>query len=162
MQRGNQRAMPALSALAIAAQITWAQGACAQDFPHKALRMVAGMAAGGGADANGRRLAQSLAKILKQSVVVENIAGSAGNLSAQTVAGAGSDGHTLLFASHPIIAINPLLYERLPFNSDQLAPVALVSQTPHILLVNPALPALKVSELVRYAKSKPEIGRAHV
>jgi tripartite-type tricarboxylate transporter receptor subunit TctC len=127
----------------------------AQDYPSKPLRMVAGMAAGGGADVNARRLAQILARIVKQSVVVDNIAGSAGNLAAQTVAGTGSDGHTLLFASHPILAINPLLYERLPFNPDQLTPVALVSQTPHILLVNSALPAASVSELVRYAKAGP-------
>jgi tripartite-type tricarboxylate transporter receptor subunit TctC len=127
----------------------------AQSYPSKPLRMVAGMAAGGGADVNARRLAQILNKILKQSIVVENVAGGAGNLAAQIVAGAGSDGHTLLFASHPILAINPLLYERLPFNPDMLAPVALVSQTPHVLLVSPALPVTTVAELVRYAKAKP-------
>jgi tripartite-type tricarboxylate transporter receptor subunit TctC len=117
--------------------------------------MVAGMAAGGGADANARRLAQMLSRILKQNVLVENIAGAAGNLAAQTVADAGSDGHTLLLASHPILAINPLLYDRLPFNPDQLVPVALVSQTPHILLVNPSLPASKLPELIGYAKARP-------
>src|SRR4029078_10597098 len=56
---------------------------------------------------------------------------------------------------HPIIAINPLLYERLPFNPDQLTPIALMSQTPHILLVNSALPAASVAERVRLAKAKP-------
>ena len=126
-----------------------------QEFPSKPVRVVAGMAAGGGADANARRLAQILTKILKQNVIVENVAGAAGNLAAQTVAGAASDGHTLLFASHPILAINPVLYERLPFNPDQLMPVALVSQTPHILLVNPSIPVSKLSELVAHAKSKP-------
>jgi tripartite-type tricarboxylate transporter receptor subunit TctC len=132
-----------------------AQRVNAQDYPSKSVRMVAGMAAGGGADANARRLAQMLSRILKQNVLVENIAGAAGNLAAQTVAGAGSDGHTLLFASHPILAINPLLYDRLPFNPDLLVPVALVTQTPHILLVNPSLPASKLSELLGYAKARP-------
>ena len=113
------------------------------------------MAAGGGADANARRLAQILAKIVKQNVLVENISGGAGNLAAQTVAGGGNDGQTLLFASHPIIAINPVLYEHLPFNPDQLKPVVLVSQTPHILLANLDLPAKTVGELIRYAKAKP-------
>ena len=127
----------------------------AQDYPGRPLRMVAGMAAGGGADANARRLAQILTRNLKYSVIVDNIAGGAGNLAAQTVAGAGADGHTLLFASHPILAINPVLYEHLPFNPNQLTPVALVSQTPHILLVNAAVSVASVSELVRYAKARP-------
>ena len=144
-----------LKASTFAALALFGCNANAQTYPSKPLRMVAGMAAGGGADVNARRLAQMLNKILKQSVVVENVAGGAGNLAAQIVAGVGNDGHTLLFASHPILAINPLLYERLPFNPDQLAPVALVSQTPHILLANLALPAANVVELVRLAKSKP-------
>jgi tripartite-type tricarboxylate transporter receptor subunit TctC len=96
-----------------------------------------------------------LTKILKQNVIVENIAGAAGNLAAQTVSGSAPDGYTVLFASHPIIAINPLLYEKLPFNPEMLAPVALVSQTPHILLVTSSLPATRLSELITYAKSRP-------
>ncbi len=133
------------------------QTASAQAYPSRPVRFVAGMAAGGGADANARQLAQALQRLLKQNVLVENIAGSAGNLAAQAVASASSDGHTLLFASHPILAINPLLYERLPFNPDQLTPVALVSQTPHVLLANPQLPATSVIELVRVAKAKPGV-----
>jgi tripartite-type tricarboxylate transporter receptor subunit TctC len=142
-------------AIAAAVLVTIAPASLAQVYPSKPLRVIAGMAPGGGADANARRLAQSLTKILKQNAIVENIAGAAGNLAAQTVAGAGGDGYTLLFASHPILAINPLLYERLLFNPDQLAPVALVSQTPHILLVTATIPATSVAELVRYAKADP-------
>ena len=143
-----------LVVLAIASG-SFAHTALAQEFPEKSILMVAGMAAGGGADANARRLAQALAKILKQNVVVDNIAGAAGNLAAQMVSGSTPDGHTLLFASHPILAINPVLYEKLPYNPDQLVPVALISQTPHILLSNPSLPVGKLSELVSYAKSRP-------
>jgi len=135
--------------------LTFVVAASAQEFPSRSVRMVAGMAAGGGADVNARRLAQILARIIKYTVIVDNVSGGAGNLAAQTVAGAGGDGHTLLFASHPILAINPVLYERLPFNPEQLKPVVLVSQTPHILLVNVAVPATSVSDLVRYAKAKP-------
>ncbi len=150
----SSRFCGAIWAVAVAT-LSIALTASAQDYPGKPLRMVAGMAAGGGADTNARRLAQLLARTLKQNVLIDNIAGGAGNLAAQTVAGAGSDGNTLLFASHPILAINPLLYERLPFNPDQLTPVVLMSQTPHILLVNSAFPAASVAELVSYAKVKP-------
>ena len=143
-------AIPIAAALALAVQC-----AQSQEFPSKPVRMVAGMAAGGGADANARRLALILNKILKQNVMVENVAGAAGNLAAQTVSGAGPDGYTLLYASHPIMAINPVLYEKLPFNPESLVPVVLVTQTPHILLVNPSLPVTKASELVSLAKSRP-------
>jgi tripartite-type tricarboxylate transporter receptor subunit TctC len=149
-----KQTVPAIM-FAVVALLAAASDASGQSYPTKSVRMVAGMAAGGGADANARGLAQILTKIFKYNVIVENIAGAAGNLAAQTVAAAGSDGQTLLFASHPILAINPLLYERLPFNPEQLTPVALVSQTPHILLVNAALPATSVHELVSLAKAKP-------
>jgi tripartite-type tricarboxylate transporter receptor subunit TctC len=66
-------------AVAIAAALALpAQHAHPQDYPSKPVRMIAGMAAGGGADANARRLAQMLNRILKQNIVVENIAGAAG------------------------------------------------------------------------------------
>lgn len=141
------------AAVAVALSIVFS--ASAQTVQNKPLRMVAGMAAGGGADVNARRLSQALGKLLKQNVVIENIAGGAGNLAAQTVAGVGPDGNTLLFASHPILAINPILYEHLPFNPEQLTPVALVSHSPHILLVNQAVPATTLADFLRYAKSKP-------
>ena len=132
-----------------------AGAASAQTYPGKPLRLVAGFPPGGGADTNARRLAPILAKVLEQNIVIDNIAGSGGSLGAQTVAAGASDGNTILLASHPIIAIYPLLYERLPFNPDQLAPIALMTQTSHVLLVNSAFPAASVAELVRYAKAKP-------
>ena len=144
----------AIRAVVVAA-LSIALAASAQNYPGKSLRLVAGFPPGGGADTNARRLAPILARILEQNILIDNIPGGGGSLGAQTVAGGSSDGNTLLFASHPIIAIYPLLYERLSFNPDQLAPIALMTQTSHILLVNAALPAASVAELVRLAKAKP-------
>src|SRR5687768_15873056 len=139
-----------------AALLVCATGAPAQEYPSKPLRMVAAMAAGGGGDLNARRLAERLNRIVKQNVIVENIAGAAGNTAAVTVAGSTPDGHTLFFASHPILAVNPSLYDKLPFNPDRdFTPVALVSQTPHILPVNASLPASTVADLVALAKARP-------
>ena len=117
--------------------------------------MVAGMPAGGGADLNARRLAVQLNRILKQNIVVENIAGAAGNAAAVTVSGGNPDGHTIFFSSHPVFAVNPVLYEKLPFNPNDFQPVALVSQASHVLLATPSLPAAKVSDLIALAKTKP-------
>lgn len=118
--------------------------------------MVAAMPAGGGGDLNARRLADRLNKLWKQAVLVENVAGAAGNSAAVTVAGAAADGHTLFFASHPIFAINPFLYDRLPFNAERdFVPVVLVSEAPHVLLVNAALPTPKLKDLIALAKARP-------
>jgi tripartite-type tricarboxylate transporter receptor subunit TctC len=127
----------------------------AQTFPNRPIRMVAGMPAGGGADMNARRLAAQLNRILKQNIVVENIAGAAGNAAAMTVAGGNSDGHTIFFTSHPVFAVNPVLYEKLPFNPNDFQPVVLVSHASHVLLANLSLPASRVSDLIALAKTKP-------
>ena len=127
----------------------------APGYPNRPIRMVAGMPAGGGADLNARRLAVQLNRILKQNIVVENIAGAAGNAAAVTVSGGNPDGHTIFFSSHPVFAVNPVLYEKLPFNPNDFQPVALVSQASHVLLATPSLPAAKVSDLIALAKTKP-------
>lgn len=144
-----------LGCAVVAAALSIAFAVSAQNFPGKPLRLVAGFPPGGGADTNARRLAPILARIVEQNILIDNVPGGGGSVGAQVVAGGGSDGNTLLFASHPIIAIYPLLYERLPFNPDQLAPIALMTQTSHILLVNAAFSATSVAELVRYAKARP-------
>ncbi len=96
--------------------IAFASTPLAQEFPTKPVRIVAPFPPGGGTDLNVRRLADRLNKVWKQPVIVENIAGGAGNVAAVAVAGATPDGYTLFFASHPIFAINPTLYDKLPFN----------------------------------------------
>lgn len=126
-----------------------------QNYPNRPIRMVAGMPAGGGADMNARRLAAQLNRILKQNIVVENIAGAAGNTAAVTVAGGNPDGHTIFFTSHPVFAVNPVLYEKLPFNPNDFQPVVLVSHASHVLLANLSLPATRVSDLIALAKTKP-------
>lgn len=128
----------------------------AQDFPARSVRVIAPFPAGGGTDLNVRRLAERLNKRWGQPVVVENIAGAAGGLAAVTVARARPDGYTLFFVTHPVIAINPALYEKLAYDPDNdFAPVVQVSETPSVLLASPALPVAKVSELIALAKAKP-------
>jgi tripartite-type tricarboxylate transporter receptor subunit TctC len=133
-----------------------AGAARAQEFPNRPVRVVAGMPAGGGADLNARRLSERLARLLGQNVVVQNVPGGAGTSAAVTVMGSTPDGHTLFFASHPILAVNPVLYPKLQYNADRdFAPVALVSQTPHVLLANAGIGAASVAELIALAKARP-------
>lgn len=138
------------------ALIASASASPAQEFPTRPVRFVSAMAPGGGGDLNARRLADGLRAKWGHPVIVENRTGSGGNNAAVAAAGATPDGYTLFFASHPIFAINPVLYEALPFNADRdFKPVVLVSKTPHVLIVNAALPAKTLSDLVALAKSQP-------
>ncbi len=133
-----------------------ARAADTQGFPARPVRIVAPFAAGGGGDLNARRLADRLSRAWGEPVVVQNVTGAAGNAGAATVAAATPDGYTLLYASHPILAANPWLYDKLPFDAERdFAPVVFVAEMPHILLINLALPVLKLPQLVAYAKTQP-------
>ncbi len=137
--------------LGLAAAASLAQAAT---FPDKPVRMLIGYGPGSSTDIIGRIVAQGLAEQWKQPVVVENRAGAAGNIAADSTAKAPGDGYTLLFAQNGLaisIAANP----NLPFNGQKdLLPVAGVTATPHILVVNPASPVKNVQELIALAKSK--------
>jgi tripartite-type tricarboxylate transporter receptor subunit TctC len=133
-----------------------ASGVRAQEYPAKAVRIVAPFPAGGGTDLNVRRLAERLSKQFGQPVVVDNIAGAAGGVAAASVAKSKGDGYTLFMITHPILAINPVLYDKIAYDADKdFAAVVQVSETPSVLLVNPSLQVNTVSELISLAKSKP-------
>jgi tripartite-type tricarboxylate transporter receptor subunit TctC len=129
--------------------------AAAQDYPNRPVRMVVPYAAGGGVDIVARAVSQELAKGIGQPVIVENRTGAGSNIGSDFVAKAAPDGYTLLMAS-PANAINMSLYRKMPYDTQRdLAPVALVGAVPSVLVVNPALPAKTVAELVALAKEKP-------
>ena len=114
------------------------------------------MAPGGSGDLNARRLADALRTKWGQPVIVENRAGAGGNIAATTAATATPDGYTLFFASVQIFTVNPILYGKLPFSLDDFQPLVLTTKTPHVLLVNAAVPAANLAELIAFAKPKPE------
>ena len=128
----------------------------AEDFPSRPARFISAMAPGGSGDLNARRLADALRTKWGQSVVVENRSGAGGNIAAAAAAAATPDGYTLFFASVQIFTVNPILYEKLPFSLDDFLPLVLISKTPHVLLVNSALPAANLAELIAFAKQKPD------
>ena len=143
--------------VASAMSLMLATSACpAETFPTQPVRIVAATPPGGAADVNARRLADKLSRMWKQPVVVQNLSGGAGNVAASAVAQATANGYTLLFAAHPVLAVNPLLYQKLPFDPDRdFRPIVLLSKMPHVLLASPALPATTVRELIALAKARP-------
>lgn len=128
----------------------------AQDYPNKPVRVVLPFAPGGGTDVNARRFTDRLSRMWKQPVFVENMGGSGGNVAAASVLSRPEDGYTLFFTSLNVLALNPVLYKKLSYDADRdFAPVAPISNTPHVLMVSAALPAAKLSDLIAMAKTQP-------
>jgi tripartite-type tricarboxylate transporter receptor subunit TctC len=125
------------------------------DYPSRAVRIIVPLAAGGNVDIVARTVAEQLGKTLGQPVLVENRPGASSLVGTQFVAKAASDGYTLLaiantFATVPLIVPNPG-YDPLR----DFAGVTLTCLVPQVLVVNPALSAHSVRELIALAKSEP-------
>jgi len=127
----------------------------AQTWPAKPIKVVVPFAPGGATDIIGRLVGQKLGERLGQPVVIENRPGAGTTIGNAAVAKAPPDGYTLLFAPTPFV-ITQALYPTLPYDAEkEFAPIALLAVSPFILVVNDALPAKNVRELVALAKSKP-------
>jgi tripartite-type tricarboxylate transporter receptor subunit TctC len=127
----------------------------AQTYPTGPVTFVVTFPAGGSIDVVMRAIAPKLQERLDKPVVIENRAGAGGVIATAAVAKAPPDGHTLLAAASSL-ASNPALFKTLPFDTPgELQMVALLFRTPLVLVVNPAVPAKSVSELIALAKQKP-------
>ena len=146
-------ALPLFLALA---QTLACEGAGAQSYPSKPIRLVVPYPPGGPLDIMARAIGQKLTEAWSQPVVVDNRAGAGGNIGADLVAKSPADGYTLLMGAVATHAINPTLYGKVPYDPvKDFAPVALVAQVPNILVVNPALPVKSVKELIELARARP-------
>jgi tripartite-type tricarboxylate transporter receptor subunit TctC len=133
-----------------------AAGALAEPYPAKPVRLIVPYAAGGTADLLARSIAQKMGAALGQQVVIENRTGAGGGIGADAVAKSKPDGYTILMGTIASHAINPNLYRGLPYDAEKdFAPVALVATLPNLLVVNPAVPAKTVRDLIALAKAKP-------
>jgi tripartite-type tricarboxylate transporter receptor subunit TctC len=141
-------------AFALAAAVA-ALSAHAQQYPTKPVRVLVGYAAGSSTDIVGRVMADRLGAHWKQSVIVENRGGAAGNLAAEAVAKAQPDGYTLLFAQNGL-AISAAALANLPYKPEtDLLPLAPVAATPHILIVGPGFAGKSLQDLIALAKKQP-------
>jgi len=134
--------------------LTSTSGFAASDYPTRPIRLIVPFAPGGGADISGRTIASKLTDRLQQQVVVDNRPGAGGNIGTELVAKANADGYTLLLASSSYGA-NPSLYKLSYDPVSGFEAITLVSQQPFIFVINPAVPAKSVKELIAYAKSNP-------
>ncbi len=128
----------------------------AQQYPARPVRVVVPFPPGGISDGLARVIAQHLGATLNQQFVVDNRPGAGTTLAAAQVAKSPADGYTLYFTDVTTHAINASLYSRLPYDSVQdFTQVAMVAQTPLILIVHPSLPVKSVQQLIALAKARP-------
>ena len=126
-----------------------------QSYPSRSVRIIVGLAAGGGTDIVARLIGQWLSERLGQSFVIENRPGAAGNVATEAVVNAPADGYTLLAVS-PGAAINATLYDKLSFDFlRDMAPVAGLLRVANVMAVTNTLPVRTVPEFIAYAKANP-------
>lgn len=136
----------AASAVAVAAEPA---------FPSKPVVLVVPFPPGGGTDTGSRFLAQRLSERWKQTVIVENRPGAAGNIGLEYVSKAKPDGYTIMMGNIGTQSINPSLYKNLAYNPDTaFQPIALIAELPLVAVVNPGLDVKTVPDLIALAKAK--------
>jgi len=128
----------------------------AQTYPAKPIRIIIAQAPGSATDVISRVVGNRLSEALGQPIVIEAKPGAGGALGTEAAARAAPDGYTLFMANNSTHGSNPALYPKLPYDAvKDFAPITLVAQVPYVLVVDPALPAKSVAELIALVKSNP-------
>lgn len=150
---GLSRRALLLASLGAAPAFGWAQGGA---YPQRPIRLVLGFPPGGATDNSARLVAQKMADVLGQPIVVENRPGASGNIAAEAVARSAPDGYTLFYTTSTIHGINPNVFAKLPYDPvADFEPVLYVSRTLMVLLVRKDLGVSSTRDLIKLAKSKP-------
>ena len=128
----------------------------AQDWPARPVKFILSQPPGTSPDITARFLADRLARLLEQQVVVENRPGGQNVIGALAAAKAPPDGYTYFFATTAAIVTNPLTFKSLPYDPEKdFTPVAMIAKSPMVIAVNPSVPAKTLAELVALDKSRP-------
>ena len=140
-----------------AALLAFAAPAAAADlYPSKPIRCLVNASPGGAPDILARALGQKLTESTGQQVVVDARPGAGGAIAGELAARAPADGYTVVLAGAALFGALPATRSNLPFDPFRdFAPITLVGESPNVVIVNPALPAKSVGELVQLAKDKP-------
>ena len=143
-----------LIALTLACSV--APAAWAQPWPSKPIRIVVNFPPGGAADQIARAVAPQLQAALGQPVVVENRAGSGGNIGGEAVAKSPPDGYTLLMSSGGMVSVNPHIYAKMPFDpAKDLVPVAAAARVLVFLVVRSENPSKDFKAFLADLKAHP-------
>ena len=129
--------------------------ASAQPYPSKPIRVIVAYPPGGSTDIIARIIGLKLTDRFGQTVVVDNRAGAAGMIGAALAAQSTPDGYTLILSDTPFV-VNPSVFGKVPYDPvKDFTPIVMVAQSPMMLVVNSAVPAQTVQELIALAKAQP-------
>ncbi|PUE26663.1 hypothetical protein B9Z39_10055 [Limnohabitans sp. JirII-29] len=129
----------------------------AQNYPNKPIRLIVPFPPGGGNDVIARLIAQKLSDRFGQQVVVDNKAGANGIVGLQALMQSPADGYTLAVAAAGPMAVNPSLYDKLPYDpTKDFSPITNLVNYPLLLVVHPSVPVKTTLDLVNLAKAKPQ------
>jgi tripartite-type tricarboxylate transporter receptor subunit TctC len=142
-------------ALLAAIVLLAANAAVAETYPSRPIHIVVPTPAGGPVDVMARLIANALPAQLGQAVVVENKPGAGNTIGSKLVAQADPDGCTLMVSAASGLIMSPMIIKNAGYDASSFAPVALIAETPQVLVINPQQPFKSVAELVAYAKANP-------
>jgi len=150
----SHRISAVLTGIAISFLATCATSA--SEYPDHPVTVIVAFTPGGPSDVLARVLGARLHELLGQPFVVENRPGAGGNIAAEAVANAAPDGYTLLMGNNGILATNVSLYKKLNYDPEKdFLPISLIGRQANILVVNPAVEAHSMAELIALARSRP-------
>jgi tripartite-type tricarboxylate transporter receptor subunit TctC len=130
--------------------------AVAQPYPAKPIRVIVPFPPGGTSDILTRLVGAELTKSWGQQILADNRPGANGNIGVELLARSAPDGYTLALMDVGNLTTSPVVFAKLPFDIQRdLAPVAMISYSPHLLSIHPAVPARSVQELIALAKKRP-------
>jgi tripartite-type tricarboxylate transporter receptor subunit TctC len=145
-----------IASLLLTALLAISAPASAQDWPARPVKFILSQPPGTSPDIAARFIADRLARVLAQQVVVENRPGGQNVIGAQAAARAPADGYTYFFATTAAIITNPLTFKSLPYDpAKDFVSVAMIAKSPMVIAVNPAVPAKTLAELVALDKAQP-------
>jgi tripartite-type tricarboxylate transporter receptor subunit TctC len=143
-------------AAALAASLGAPGVASAQVYPSRSVTLVVSYPAGGPTDAIGRIMAEGLRASLRQTLIIENVAGAAGSIGTGRVARAAPDGYTLIFGNWASHVVNGAVYSLQYDVLNDFEPVSLIATQPMVIVARKTLPATDLKELVAWLKANPD------
>ncbi len=144
------------AAAIISAVLCASKPARAQTYPNRPITLVIPFAPGGSTSIVGRVIADKMAQLLGQGIVVDNRPGAGGTAGSRLVAKSEPDGYTILLGYTGTLAIGPSLYKNVGYDPRKdFAPIGMIGNAPSALVVHPSFPPKSVAELIAYAKAHP-------
>jgi tripartite-type tricarboxylate transporter receptor subunit TctC len=143
-----------IACLAMVSSAFVAAPALAQSYPHRPIRVIVPLAAGGQTDVVARLLAQKLSETFRQPLIIDNRSGAGGSIGTETAVRANPDGYTLLIAASTYAA-NAALYKLSYDAAQDVEPIALIGEAAFVLSVHPSVPVSSVRELIAYDRANP-------